>query len=82
MPQFRRYLLNATDKIVSVDSVEAEDAGGAMVLADYLITKKYPEFAAVEVWQGAKCVGKLLSQTKNPTTLDSLLKAPDTRGVS
>jgi hypothetical protein len=40
MPQFRCYLLNAADKIVSVDSVEAGDVGGAMILADYLIRKK------------------------------------------
>ena len=72
MPHFRCYLLNATDKIVSVDSLEAEGDGAAMEVAGQLILSKHAEFAAIEVWDRARCVGKIASPTRKPN-LDSLL---------
>jgi hypothetical protein len=66
-------LLNATDKIVSVDSVEADGDGTAMEMAGQLIVSKHAEFAAIEVWDHARCVGKVLSPTDKPN-LDSILK--------
>ena len=73
MPHFRCYLLNATDKIVSVDSVEADGDGTAMEMAGQLILSKHSEFAAIEVWDHARCVGKVLGSTDKPN-LDSILK--------
>ena len=73
MPHFRCYLLNATDKIVSVDSVEADGDGTAMEMAGQLILSKHAEFAAIEVWDHARCVGKVLGSTDKPN-LDSILK--------
>jgi len=73
MSYFRCYLLNTADKIVSVDSLEAEDDGTAMEMAGLLILSKHTEFAAIEVWDCARCVGKVLSPTVKPN-LDSLLK--------
>jgi hypothetical protein len=66
-------LLNATDKIVSVDSLEAGGDGAAMEMAGQLILSKHSEFAAIEVWDHARCVGKILSPTDKPN-LDSILK--------
>jgi hypothetical protein len=73
MPHFRCYLLNSRDSIVSVDSVEAGDDAGAMELAGRLILARHARFAAIEVWDRARCVGKILSSESRPP-LDSLLK--------
>jgi hypothetical protein len=67
------YLLNAADKIVSVDSIEAKDDPAAMEMAGQLILAKHAEFAAIEVWDKGRCVGKVLSPTPK-ANLDSLLK--------
>jgi hypothetical protein len=73
MSYFRCYLLNTADKIVSVDSVVAEGDGAAMEMAGQLILSKHAEFAAIEVWDCARRVGKVLSPTSKPN-LDSMLK--------
>jgi hypothetical protein len=73
MSYFRCYLLNTADKIVSVDSVEAKDDAAAMEIAGQLILSKHAEFAAIEVWDCARCVGKVLSPMSKPN-LDSLFK--------
>ncbi len=73
MMHFRCYLLNAEDKIVSVDSVAAEGDSAAMEMAGQLILSKHAEFAAIEVWDCARCVGKVLSSTNRPN-LESMLK--------
>jgi hypothetical protein len=72
MSYFRCYLLNTADKIVSVDSVEAADDPAAMEIASRLILAKHAEFAAIEVWDCARRVGKVVSPTAKPN-LDSLL---------
>ena len=73
MSHFRCYLLNATDKIVSVDSLEAEGDTAALDMAGQLILSKHADFAAIEVWDHARCVGKVSSPTGKPN-LDSILK--------
>ena len=73
MPNFRCYLLNTADKIVSVDSLEAEGDAAAMEMAGQLILLKHTEFAAIEVWDCARCVGRVSSPTRKPN-LDSMLK--------
>ena len=73
MPHFRCYLLNATDRIVSVDSLKAEGDTAALEMAGQLILSKHTGFAGIEVWDHARCVGKVLSPTGKPN-LDSILK--------
>ena len=73
MSHFRCYLLNTADKIVSVDSLEAESDGAAMEMAGQLILSKHSAFAAIEIWDCARCVGKITSPTDRPN-LDSILK--------
>lgn len=73
MSYFRCYLLNTANKIVSVDSLEAEGDATAMEMAGQLILSKHTEFAAIEVWDRARCVGKVSSPTCKPN-LDSILK--------
>jgi hypothetical protein len=63
MTRFRCYLLNPANKIVSVDSVEAETDAGAVTLAGQLISGKYVEFAAIEIWDRARFIDKV----RNPT---------------
>jgi hypothetical protein len=66
-------LLNTADKIASVDGLEARDDATAMEMAGQLILSKHTEFAAIELWDCARRVGKVLSPTPKPN-LDSLLK--------
>jgi hypothetical protein len=66
-------LLNTADKIVSVDSLEARDDATAMEMAGRLILSKHIAFAAIEVWDCARRVGKVLSPTQKPH-LDSILE--------
>ena len=73
MSIFRCYLLNAADSIVSVDSIEAGDDGAAMEMAAQLILSQHTAFAAIEVWDRARRVGKVLSPTTKPN-LESMLK--------
>ena len=73
MTYFRCYLLNRVDKIVSVDSLEAEGDGAAMEMAGQLFMSKHPGYAAIEVWDHARCVGKVMRPTTKPN-LDSILK--------
>ena len=73
MSYFRCYLLNASDEIVSVDSLEAQNDGAALEMAGQLILSKHTQFAAIEVWDRSRCVGKVNSPTDQPN-LDSLLK--------
>jgi hypothetical protein len=73
MSYFRCYLLNSSDKIVSVDSLDAEDDGAAMEMAGQLILSKHTAYAAIEVWDCARCVGRVLSPATKPN-LESLLK--------
>lgn len=62
MPHFRCYLLNSADKIVSVDSLDAEDDDAAMEMAGQLITAKHSRLAAIEVWRGASARSRVRHQ--------------------
>ena len=73
MPHFRCYFLNAADKIVSVDSIEAENDAAAMEMTGQLILAKHAEYAAIEVWDRSRCVGRVQSPTPKPN-LASILK--------
>ena len=73
MPHFRCYLLNSADKIVSVDSIEAENDAAALEMAGQLILARHAEFAAIEVWDRSRCVGKVQSPTPK-LNLPSILK--------
>jgi hypothetical protein len=73
MSYFRCYLLNSADEIVSVDSLEAQNDRTAMEMAGQLILSEHTEFAAIEVWDCARRVGKVSSPTPKPN-LDSMLK--------
>jgi hypothetical protein len=74
MPHYRCYLLNASDNIVSVDSVQAEEDGLAMSLAGGLLRERYTNMAAIEVWEQKRCLGRIAGDGATPTALDSLLK--------
>ena len=65
--------MNSVDEIVSVDSLEAQNDGTAMEMAGQLILSKHAAFAAIEVWDCARRVGKVSSPTSRPT-LESMLK--------
>lgn len=74
MPHYRCYLLNTSDNIVSVDSVQADDDGLAMSLAGGLLREKYTNMAAIEVWDQKRCLGRIAGESTAPSELDSLLK--------
>jgi hypothetical protein len=50
--------LDVEDKIVSVDSVEAEDDADALSKAALKI-RISPKFPIIEVWQGKRIVGRV-----------------------
>jgi hypothetical protein len=74
MLHYRCYLLNTSDNIVSVDSLQADDDGLAMSLAGGLLREKYPNMAAIEVWEQKRCLGRIAGESAAPSELDSLLK--------
>jgi len=74
MPHYRCYILNAVDSIVSVDSVEADEDALALSLAAGLLRERYNSFAAIEVWQQKKLVGKIQGKIEKPSDLESLLR--------
>ena len=76
MPHYRCYVLNASDNIISVDSVEAAEDALAMSLAGGLLRERYSKFAAIEVWNQKKLIGRINSATAKPSSLESLLKTP------
>ena len=73
MSYFRCYLLNGADAIVSVDTLEAEGDAAAMEMAGQFILSKHAEFAAIEVWDCARCIGKISNPQDKPN-LVSILK--------
>jgi hypothetical protein len=73
MSYFRCYLLNSADSIVSVDSVNAESDARAMEMAAQLIMAKHASYAAIEVWDRARCVGRVVSPNPH-ADIEPLLK--------
>ena len=73
MATYRCYLLNWSDKIVSVDSLQAEEDGIAMVMASSLLREQHPTSAAMEVWEQKRRLGRVENDGPDASTLRSLL---------
>ncbi len=69
MPTYRCYLLNWTDHIASVDSLQAEDDDIAMAMAAGLLREQHPTSAAMEVWDQKRCIGRLDNDGPNAKAL-------------
>jgi hypothetical protein len=74
MVTYRCYLLNYWDKIVSVDSVQAEEDDIAMVMAASLL-RQHPTSAAMEVWQLRRRLGRIENDGPAVRALRTLLLA-------
>lgn len=59
MAVFRCYVMGGAGQIMSVDCVEAEDDASALQLADELRKSKHGEDAKIEVWDLARCLGRI-----------------------
>jgi len=75
MLTYRCYLLNYSDHIVSVDSVQAEEDGIAMAMAASLLTQQHPTSAAMEVWERRRRLGRIENDGPDVRTLRSLFLA-------
>lgn len=75
MPSYRCYLLNWSDHIVSVDSLQADDDGIAMVMAASLLREQHLTSAAMEVWERKRCLGRVDNDGPDARTLRSVLGA-------
>jgi hypothetical protein len=64
--------LNWSDNIVSVDSVQADEDGIAMVMATSLLREQHPTSAAMEVWEQRRRLGRI----ERGLTLDIAFLAP------
>ena len=69
MLTYRCYLLNWSDHIVSVDSLQAEDDSMAMVMAAGLLREQHLTSAAMEVWDQKRCIGRVDNDGPNAKTL-------------
>jgi hypothetical protein len=75
MLTYRCYLLNYSDNIVSVDSVQAEEDDIAMVMATSLLREQHPTSAAMEVWEQRRRLGRIENDGPDVRALRSLLLA-------
>jgi hypothetical protein len=73
MPIYRCYLLNYSDNIVSVDSLQADEDNIAMVMATSLLRQQHPTSAAMEVWDQSRRLGRIDNSAPGVSTLRSLL---------
>ena len=73
MPIYRCYLLNYSDNIVSVDSLQADEDNIAMVMATSLLRQQHPTSAAMEVWDQSRRLGRIDNSAPGASTLRSLL---------
>ena len=73
MPIYRCYLLNYSDNIVSVDSLQADEDNIAMVMATSLLRQRHPTSAAMEVWDQSRRLGRIDNSAPGVSTLRSLL---------
>ena len=73
MPIYRCYLLNHSDNVVSVDSVQAEEDSVAMVMATSLLRQQHPISAAMEVWDQSRRLGRIDNDAPDVNTVRSLL---------
>jgi hypothetical protein len=75
MPIYRCYLLNYSDNIVSVDSLQADEDTIAMVMATSLLSEQHPTSAAMEVWEQRRRLGRIENDGPDASILRSLLLA-------
>ena len=75
MLTYRCYLLNYSDHIVSVDSVQADEDDVAMAMAAGLLRQQHPTSAAMEVWEQRRRLGRIENDGPDVRTLRSLLLA-------
>jgi hypothetical protein len=75
MLTYRCYLLNWSNNIVSVDSVQAEEDDSAMVMAISLLREQHPTSAAMEVWEQKRRLGRIENDAPDAHTLRTLLMA-------
>ena len=73
MPTYRCYLLNYSDNIVSVDSLQADEDSLAMVMATSLLRQQHPTSAAMEVWDLSRRLGRIDNNAPDVNTVRSLL---------
>jgi hypothetical protein len=73
MLTYRCYLLNWSDRIVSVDSLQADEDDLAMVMAGSLLREQHPTSAAMEVWEQKRRLGRIENDGPDTGTLRSLL---------
>lgn len=72
---YRCYLLNWSNNIVSVDSVQAVEDDTAMVMAISLLREQHPTSAAMEVWEQKRRLGRIENDAPDACTLRTLLGA-------
>lgn len=75
MLTYRCYLLNWSDNIVSVDSVEADEDDTAMAMAISLLRDQHPTSAAMEIWEQKRRLGRIENDAPDARTLRTLLMA-------
>jgi hypothetical protein len=75
MHTYRCYLLNGSDHIVSVDSLQAEEDDIAMVMATSLLREQHPTSAAMEVWEQKRRLGRIENTGPDSRTLRALFQA-------
>ncbi|NJO33796.1 MAG: hypothetical protein HC869_12255 [Rhodospirillales bacterium] len=75
MLTYRCYLLNWSDNIVSVDSVQAEADDTAMAMATILLREQHPTSAAMEIWEQKRRLGRIENDAPDARTLRTFLVA-------
>ena len=75
MLTYRCYLLNWSDNIVSVDSVQAEEDDTAIMMATSLLREQHPSSAAMEIWEQTRRLGRIENDAPDARTLCTLLMA-------
>ena len=75
MLTYRCYLLNWSDNIISVDSVQADEDDTAMVRATSLLREQHPGSAAMEIWEQKRRLGRIENDAPDARTLRTLVMA-------
>lgn len=59
MASYKCCLLDASDRVVSVDVIETDGNVRAMAQAAALIVRKYADCSAIEVWDETERIGRI-----------------------
>ena len=57
MPRYRYYFLDSADQVTATDLIQCDTDAEAQAHAERLLAR--PEAAAIEVWDGARCVRQI-----------------------